>query len=409
MKKLKTIFSPRKILVWIFLFILAVILPEFAKPAMSQTEAIVTMLCVDYVDDKFSLSASILTPAEGKKANYTFYSAVGQSVGEAFDNVSLAIGKEMGFSQCEVMAFGDNLCEKGIISALDFMVRMKKVSQNATLINFGGDIQDFSKAIFKLVSQKQLKLEDILNFDEQYVLSKDSSVENFYKSYFSKISTSVMPKISVAKQQKDNAIEVQTDQSSGQSENATASTDEDKLYLLNDGTIGVFKKGKKQLEMDYNQVADVNLFVNKKYQGLVVVNNVNDSLYNDATVVMNIVNSKPKIKVTFEDDKPKYTLKLTLKMHIVEIVQDEQKQAFMRRNKDFYTDELVKKLYEKVQSNAQSAIDFCKSNKVDLLNVFRDFNAFENKQFKKYIEKVGMENYLNNVEFKTEIQIDNAF
>ena len=72
MKKLKTIFSPRKILVWIFLFILAVTVPEFAKPAMSQTEAIVTMMCVDYVDDKFSLSASILTPAEGKKANYTF-------------------------------------------------------------------------------------------------------------------------------------------------------------------------------------------------------------------------------------------------------------------------------------------------------------------------------------------------
>ena len=69
----------------------------------------------------------------------------------------------------------------------------------------------------------------------------------------------------------------------------------------------------------------------------------------------------------------------------------------------------MKKLYEKVQSNAQSAIDFCKSNQVDLLNVFRDFNAFENKQFKKYIEKVGIENYLNNVEFKTEIQIDNAF
>lgn len=411
MKKVKTIFSPRKIVIWVFLLILAFTIPEFSKPAMSQTEAIVNFMCVDFVDDEFSLSASVLTPADGKKANYTFYSAVGDTLGEAVDSISLSIGKEMGFSQCEVMAFGDALCEKGVISALDFMVRMKKVSRNATLINFGGDIQDFSQAVFKLVSDKQLKLEQILNFDEQYILSKDSSIENFYKNYFNKISTCVLPKISVLKEQTDNAIEVQAGGTSGQ-EQSTGSTQqqgEEKFYLLNDGSMGVLKKGKKQIELDFKQVKDVNLFVNSDYKGLVVIKNVNDNLYKDATVVMNIVKTKPKISVSFDGEKPIYNFKLTLKMHIEEIVQDEQKLNFMRRNKEFYTDELIKQIYTQVKTNVDNAIDFCKTNKVDLLQVYKYFNAFENQKFKQYVDKVGLDNYLQDIEFKIDLQIDNAF
>ena len=119
MKKLKTIFSPRKLIVWIFLIILIITIPEITKPAMSKTEAIITMMSIDKVDDKIKISTAVITPSSEKTTNYEVYTGVGESVGEAVENVSLSLGKSMGFAQCEIMAFGENLSTDGIMSSLD--------------------------------------------------------------------------------------------------------------------------------------------------------------------------------------------------------------------------------------------------------------------------------------------------
>lgn len=379
---------------------------------MSQTEAIVTFLCVDKTDQKFEVAASVLTPADGKKPNYTFYYANGETLGDAMDNVSLSIGKEMGFSQCEVMAFGDNLSEQGVISALDFMVRLKKVSRNAVLINFGGKTKDFSKALYKLFTEKQLKIEQIINADKKYILSNDTTIDNFYRGYFSPISIGVLPKMTVKTEETDNAIQVAASgegEAQGSDTNGTEMQQQEELYLLNDGTMGVFKKGKKQLELNFATVQEINLFVNKDYQGLINIEDVTDDIYNHATVVMNITKTKPKIKTDFENGSPVYTLDLTLTMYIEEIVQDEQSSTFMRRNKEFYTSTLIEKIKQKVLAQLTDATQFCKTNDVDLINVYQNFNCFKNKQFKEYLNKVGEQNYLQDVEFKFNLTIESTY
>ncbi len=412
MQKVKSVFSPRKLAIWLFVLLLIVTIPEFTKPAMSQTEALVTLICVDVVDDQFSLSASVLAPGEGKKPTYNFYYAVGETLGDAMDTISLSIGKEMGFSQCEIMAFGDTLCGKGIISALDFMVRLKKVSRNAMLVNFGGDIKDFSDAMKSLYTEKQLKIEQVINFDKQYILSQDSTIDNFYRGYFSDIGIGMLPKMTVQTEETDNAIEVQaqsSDSSSAQSGQSAQGGQEKKLYLSNDGTIGIFKFGKKQMEIDYETNKNINLFDNKDYKGILIINNVTDKLYNDATVVMNITKTKPKIKVSFVDGKPNFKLDLTLTMYIEEIVQNQQKSSFMRRNKEFYTDALLSKIKTHVETELNDAVELCKTSNLDLLQVYQNFNCFKNKQFKEYLNEVGKDNYLQGVNFEMNVTIESAY
>lgn len=412
MKKFKSIFGPRKLLIWLFVLLMIVTIPEITKPAMSQTEAIVTLLCVDKIDENFEVAASVLTPADGKKPNYVFYYANGQTLGEAMDNVSLSIGKEMGFSQCEVMAFGDNLSEQGVISALDFMVRLKKISNNAVLINFGGTTKDFSKAIYKLFIEKQLKIEQIINSDKKYILSNHTSIDNFYRGYFSPISVAVLPKLTVKTEKTDNAIQVASSGENSEQASDTKGSEmqqKEELYLLNDGTMGVFKKGKKQFELDFATVQKINLFVNKDYQGLLNILDVTDNVYDHATVVMNITKTRPKIKVDFKNGKPSYTLDLNLVMYIEEIVQKEQSSTFMRRNKEFYTSTLLEKIKQKVNDQLNDAAQFCKTNNVDLINVYQNFNCFKNKQFKEYLNKVGKQNYLQDVDFNFNVTIESAY
>ena len=206
MKKLKTLFSPRKIIVWIFLIVLVFTIPEITKPAMSETEAIVTMMSIDKVGDEVKVATSILTPANDKKANYEVFSGIGKTVGEAVENVSLSLGKSMGFAQCEIMALGENLSNEGIMSSLDFMTRTRKVGRNALLINFSGDVEEFQQAIVNLNIEKSLPIEDILNFDKRYIPTEDSNIHSFYKGYFSEISIGIMPKIKLLKAETSNAI-----------------------------------------------------------------------------------------------------------------------------------------------------------------------------------------------------------
>ena len=410
MKKVKTIFSPRKLVVWLFLLLIIITVPEFTRPSMSQTEAIVNMMCVDTEAGNFNVAASIITPAEGKKANYTIYNASGKTLGDAMDKISLSIGKEMGFSQCEVMAFGDNISEQGVISALDFMVRLKKVSRNAILMNFGGDIKDFGEAVRKLYTDKQIKIEQVINFDKRYILTEDCTIDNFYLGYFNQTTIGILPKIKVQKQEMNNAIEVQGSDQSGSAEQASSGGEQqEKLYLLNDGTMSIYKKGIKLLEMDESQVQDVNLFINKDYQGLVILEHITDDVYNDATVVINITKNKPKLKAVFENDLPVYKIDNTLTFYIEEIVQDEQKSSFMRRNKEFYTQTLLDAIKEKVKTDMTETIEFCKTNKLDLLKVFENFNCFKYGQFKKYTDKVGKENYLEQIDYQISVDLESAY
>ena len=58
MKILKSIFSPRKLIIWIFILMIIITIPEFTEPAMSQTDAIVSMLCVDKKDNNFEIALS---------------------------------------------------------------------------------------------------------------------------------------------------------------------------------------------------------------------------------------------------------------------------------------------------------------------------------------------------------------
>ena len=122
MQKLKSFFSPRKIVVVILLLVLGITVPKLNAPAMSDTEAIVTMLCMDKQEDKIVMSATVLSPGPDNIANYQVFTGAGNTLGDAVEATSLAIGKEMGFAQCEVMAFGENLCDEGIMDTLDFIL-----------------------------------------------------------------------------------------------------------------------------------------------------------------------------------------------------------------------------------------------------------------------------------------------
>lgn len=411
MKKLKTIFSPRKLIVWIFLIVLIITVPEITKPAMSKTEAIITMMSVDKVEDKIKVCTAVITPSNEKTTNYQVYSGVGETVGEAVENVSLSLGKSMGFAQCEIMAFGENLSSEGIISSLDFMTRTRKVGRNAILINFSGDVEEFQQAVVNLNIEKSIPLEDVINFDKRYIPSADSNIHSFYKGYFSEISIGIMPKVQLLKEETDNAIELESGSTGGGSSTEPGSGtagQNNKQYILNDGTVCVFKNGKKYLELSPSQMQKLNLLSNVEQEGTLKVENVNDELYKNSNVVLNIHNKQLIFNPKFKNNNPVLDISIELSVLVEEVDEENPNKNFLKRNKDFLTDALVEKTKQTVKAKAFEVIQYCKENKTDLIGVYENFYRKEYKKFKKYYDK-NKEKYLDGIDYNITVKVSSSY
>ena len=411
MKKLKTIFSPRKLIVWIFLVVLIITVPETTKPAMSKTEAIITMMSIDKVDENIKISTAVITPSSEKTTNYEVYTGVGKTVGEAVENVSLSLGKSMGFAQCEIMAFGENLSNEGIMSSLDFMTRTRKVGRNAILINFSGDVEEFQQAVVNLNIEKSIPLEDVINFDKRYIPSEDSNIHSFYKGYFSPISLGIMPKVQLLKQATDNAIELKSGSTGGGNSNNPGSGtggQNSKEYILNDGTVCVFKDGKKLLELAPEQMQKLNILANVEQEGTLKVENVDDELYKNSNVVLNIHNKQLSFSPKFKDNKPVFNIDIELSVLVEEVDEENPDKSFLKRNKDFLTDELINKTKETVKTKVMEIIDYCKENKIDLIGVYENFYRKEYKKFEKYY-KENQEKYLDGIEYNISVKVSSSY
>ncbi len=413
MKKLKTIFSPRKLVLWLSIVILIFTLPQLNAKAMSQTEAIVTMMFVDKEADTIKVSAVVLAPGQDKTKNQQVYNGEGDTLSAAVDSVSLSLGKDMGFAQCQIMGLGDNICKDGVINVLDYMTRTKKVGRNAGLINFSGKIDEFAQATADVNTSKNLSLEEIINFDKRFILAKNSNIELFYMGYFGDTGIGVIPKIELLDAPYKNSVEV--GQSGGESAGAGSSSSgggqgqSKPKYLFYDGTMNVFKFGKSVNTIKPTMVDKLNYFVEKNQTGSVVVDGVSDYLYNNARVVVNIAQKDTFTFVSFKDSKPRMDVKVNLSVMVEEVDEDNPTKKILRRNQEFLTPELVKKMKEKVEADMHEGFSYCQQNKIDVIGVYKHFNAFAYKQWKNHIKQLGEDNFLDDIDLNISVIVKSEF
>ena len=406
MKKFKTIFSPRKLIVWMFVAILIISVPELTNPAMSRTDALVSMICLDVVDGEYDVSALVLTPGQEGRTNTQVYSGTGETLGEAVNNISISIGKLMGFAQCELMAFGENVCRDSVIPAIDYMTRTKRVGRSAVLVSFEGGVNDFALACSNLGKEKSLRLDQIMNYDKRYILAKDSNVDSFYKGYYSEISMGIMPHLKIQTEEKRGAIEVATQVQPVEKDDQSGGSNK-KSYFVNDGTTSVFRKGKKTLELSPEQVVDINLLQNNEQEGVFKVENVTDEIYNNATIVFLLKEKSIKLKPIFDGDKPILKMDLVIRVLVDEVMEEQPGKEFMRRNREFLTTTAVDEFEKSLKEKLMQTIELCKENNVDLVGVYRHFYAFQNKKFKNYLK--NEKNYLNGIDYQISIEVNSAY
>ena len=417
MQKFKSIFSPRKMVIWVSILVLIISFQYTNQPAQSQTQAIATALAVEQVEDNIiEVSAVILTPIPASTSKRKAYTAKGYDITNAINNISLQVGKQIGFGQCDIMAVGDKLCETNVLKALDYLTRTKRVGRNAVLLNFSGKTEDFANCVVQINDSLSLKVSEIINFNREYITATETNIESFFRGYYGDLGVSTMPKIKISETEMDNAIPIKIQEaSSSQSETSGSGGSSSggggkELYFSNDGTTSIFRDGKKFTEIQPEEVKYINLMQPETVLGTFILENVNSDLFNDARVVIDLTNKEMTYKLNFENGKPKIMYDIGLYIMIDEIIEAEKTENLLHTENWFVDDSVVNGLTEKIKENLNKVVQKLKDQNMDIIEIYDKFYKFKNKKFEKYLNTLeNKKDFLRDIIFDYKITIHSSY
>ena len=417
MQKFKQLFSPRKMVIWVSILVLVISFQYTNQPAQSQTQAIATALAVEQVEDGLiEVSAVILTPIPASTSKRKAYTAKGYDITNAINNISLQVGKQIGFGQCDIMAVGDKLCEVNALKALDYLTRTKRVGRNAVLINFSGKTEDFANCVVQINDSLSLKVSEIINFNREYITATETNIESFFKGYYGDLGVSTMPKIKISETEMDNSIPIKIEEASSSQSDTSASGGSSsgggskELYFTNDGTTSIFRDGKKFTELKPEDVKYVNLLQPENVLGTFILEHVNSDLFKDARVVIDLTSKEMEYKLSFDNGLPKIKYDIELYIMIDEIIESEKTENLLHTENWFVDDSVINGLTSKIQENLDMVVTKLKEQNMDIIEIYDKFYKFKNKKFTKFLNSLENEKeFLKDIIFDYKITIHSSY
>lgn len=417
MFRLKKIFSPRAVMIILGGLVFMLSISFINEPAQSKTQGIVTEIAIDIVENEIEIACSVLTPESGTSAKRSCYTGRAKTLSEAVGVISLQLGKDLGFAQCDVVAVGQELLNTNIATCLDFFTRNKKVGRNVLLVSFNGQPREFCEAIIYLEDNLALTLSQILTYNKEYVYATESNIEDFYLGYYGDEEISTIPKITLTETPNLKGVAVQitskTSQETSSDKNSSLSIGQNSsgsssktLYVLNDGTTSVLKRGKLVATFSKEKSKTFNLFNPDSKYGIIVADNVQDEYYQDATVVLRMEGKEVGMKYKFDGQTPVVYVDLNMYLKIEEIIEENVNMNMLRRKDTLITKRIVEIVEEKTKTDMMNLIDEIKDKKIDIFKIYTNHNKFNYKKWKNYIENLeDRNNYLNNIKFEIKTSI----
>lgn len=364
-------------------------------------------------ENNVEVGAVVVTPVQNSSAKHFAYTGEGKTISRAIQSISLQLGKEMGFGQCDVMALGDKICEANAMKVLDYLTRTKRVGKNSILLNFEGDLEQFANSIVYMMDNLSLPIGDIIDYNQRNTMASETNVEAFLKSFYGNTGLSKMPKLSVQKEQSTNSIKIDlstasssaggTKQDQSSSENESSNGQKEEVYFINNGTTSIFKNGKKVLEYSPQDMIYINLIDKKSVNGEFTLHNINSEIYNNASLEIRLRDKKIDVKYKFDKDKPYINYELKLYIDIEEVIEEGKNEELLKSENWFVDDQVVKALKDLISTNLEESITQIKTNFTDVLNIYEPFNKYHYKKWKDYTEST--DNYLQGVDFNFDIKI----
>lgn len=425
-----------------FILIIILFIP-YSLYQVPETDklSVITSVGLDKVEDGIQLSANTIVPNSGTMSGSggsdgTVKTIVvkGKNVGDAFSNLSLILGRLPGLAHCDSIVINKELMQEDVTKYLDYFVRTNNLTSNATLIVAENTAKEIIETTASQKGLRAITLSDVLLLNHEYVLTQKSNLDAFYANYFSKAPSMVLPILNVGESnqsddsslasgattgssgaessgsgQSQNNQSQNSGQGSGQDENKDSGQQGGQStpskILKNEGKGAIVNKGKLVGIVEGEQMQGLSLLSKTVKKGNVQVNNINDKIFNDATLNFDIFNKSVKSYGYFANGVPVFNYDITLVLKLEEVVMDDYGVEAMTAVKNYMKGNIKELTESTIYEDISSIINKCKSTQSDILGVYDYFYKFHTTEWNKFLDGLeDKEDYLNYVVFTCDLK-----
>ncbi|MBQ8430454.1 MAG: hypothetical protein IJX26_00710 [Clostridia bacterium] len=422
-----------KIMIFILIFVFLCVPQTLNISKQTDVRTVVIAVGIDKEEEQYVLSTQILEPDanQGFKENLQVFTAKGEDVLQAIENMSLYIGKITGFGNASAVVIGNEVAKEGFANIIDFFVRSKRLNDNAVIITTNKKASDLLSKVAKIDNSFGYSINSLSKLNEDFISTSECTLESFLNDYYGDMSASFVAQIRQIDEKTEGistedasdsggdgtgqATTVSADALSGDSRSKSKSSksgsgeggsqDKGGTVLSNDGHTSVVVDGKEIAVLTPEQMIGFN-HVSRANKGAITIKNVSDNIYNNATVSMSIKNKVFTATYKMENGIPRVRYNVKYFVKVENINQNGKNQNILQGSNTFITETLRKEFIKQVKLQVADSINIAKSLNADLFGAQESFFKFQNKQWKDFIKTLpNKDDAFQKIQFFTNVEV----
>lgn len=423
MKKLIKTYIKNPMLL-IFLLILIFFTPmAIYSPGENKIKGVVTAIGIDKMEEQYEVSLLTFIPTANQtyKQQNAVISGKGESVTEAIYNAQLSMGRSIGLAHAKTTVVSEDILkQEDVAQVVDHISRISSLPENTVFICTNGKAKELLESTVALESELGLKLEQLIGFNASNLYSIDTSLEAFYRGYYSDTHSSIIGELNLTdpssqeEQNSSNSEPPSSGQSSGggqsqSSENGSSSgggaeqgQSKGKKTISNQGESVILKNGEMVAKLSSDQLNALNLINPKSINQIINIDDV--SLEGGRHDLAYRVRNKRVLKSTkFENGYPVFAAQVILGLELTEVDGENQN---LHKNTEMskMTQEIKDKLNLKLKNSFTDALKILVTNRTDIIDITQEFFRNDRKGFQKFIKGIdSVDEFIEHVNFKVAI------
>lgn len=428
MKKLFNKIKSNPMLI-IFLIIMVAFMPTaLFSPGESNQKAIVTAVGLDKQGDEYEISllTFIPTPNQTYVETSSVISGKGPTVANAISNAELTLGKEVGLSHAKTTVVSEAVLEEDVAKDIDYLSRISSLSENTVFICTNDSAKEFLLAAQKLEKDIGLKLEELISYNVRNIYVADTTLEAFYKGYFSMNKASLLGYLAL-EESEDGKTSGGGGSSSGDSSGGAASPgaggvaspsesgggagssggggNQKAKRISNQGDVVLLKNGVLVAKLSEEQLNGINILNTEAVSQIITVDNINTGKYKDASLTFIVRNKRIMTATKFENGIPIYVANVVMGMELIEA---KEANGIVINNYELseIPEPVEFQIEQKIKREFADTLKLLRSKRTDVIGVREKFEKENRKNFKKFLDGLDdPDDFLRFINFELIIRV----
>ncbi len=413
-------FKKNPMLIVLLVIMLVFMPPALVSPGQNRERGVVIAIGIDKDEDEYEISflTFIPTPEQSYTQKNSVISGKGETIAKSLYNAEIVMGRKIGLSHAKTTVVNEKLLEDDVSKHIDYLSRFASLSENTIFVCTSSPAKEILTTSSSLQSTVGLQLDEIIAYNAENLYISDTSLEAFYKGYYSRSSASLIGYLSLTDKEGDKGGSAQStgqggstqvdegsDTSGGESGGKQGGgSGQSQKQITNNGEAVLLKSGKLVEKLSANHLNGINLLNRKSVNQIVTVKDVD---YNGGKYDFSYRIKRKRINTAtkFQNGVPIYSSHLVLGLELVEIEGEHER---LKVNTEFseMPPQIKKKIDEEIKKQFTEAMNILRKNKADVIGIHNKFFRDNRKAYKKFIKDIkSKDDFLDYVNFKINLEL----